>query len=148
VKKTITALQPGDLVGYDQLVHCLWPDCPAAEIRTQFRKNLKGARQACFVCRRGDRLVGFIEVSLRRDYVEGTSTSPVGYIEGVYVEPGFRRQGVACKLVRRAEAWARAKGCAEMAADTEIGNRTSIAFHKKIRYREANRIVCFIKKIQ
>jgi aminoglycoside 6'-N-acetyltransferase I len=33
--------------------------------------------------------IGFLEVRLR-EYAEGASTSPVGYVEGWYVNPKFR----------------------------------------------------------
>ena len=48
---------------------------------------------AVFVADRGNgQLGGFLEASLRR-YADGCSTSPVGYIEGWYVDDDVRRQG-------------------------------------------------------
>jgi GNAT superfamily N-acetyltransferase len=42
--------------------------------------------------------IGFIEGSIRSDYVNGTESSPVGFVEGVYVVPALRRQGIARRL--------------------------------------------------
>ncbi len=42
--------------------------------------------------------LGFIEGSIRTDYVNGTESSPVGFIEGIYVVPAGRRKGGARQL--------------------------------------------------
>jgi hypothetical protein len=36
---------------------------------------------------------GFAEASLRHDYVNGCDTSPVAFLEGIYVAPAMRRRG-------------------------------------------------------
>ncbi|WP_245606073.1 GNAT family N-acetyltransferase [Thermus amyloliquefaciens] len=82
---------------------------------------LQDPRQAAFVAEVEGRLVGFVEVSLR-PYAEGCATRPVGYLEGWYVAPEWRWQGIGRALVEAAEAWARARGCQEMASDAELGN--------------------------
>lgn len=50
-------------------------------------------------------------------------------------------------LVKRAEEWGREKGCSEMASDCSLDNYLSIDFHNGIGFEEANRLVCFIKRI-
>ncbi len=57
-----------------------------------------------------DRPAGFAEATLRVDYVNGCVTSPVAFLEGIYVEPWARRQGVARTLVEAVEAWAPRRG--------------------------------------
>jgi aminoglycoside 6'-N-acetyltransferase I len=84
---------------------------------------------------------------LRHDYVEGTKTSPVGYLEGIYVREEYRRSGVAKELLECCEQWAKEKGCTEFASDCELTNEKSIAFHSAAGFSEANRIVCFTKTI-
>ena len=96
----------------------------------------------------GDDYAGFIHVALRSEYVEGTSSSPVGYIEGIYIYPSFRKRGFGALLVNHAEKWCKHKGCKEMASDTEITNLNSIEWHTHLGFNEANRIVCFVKSIQ
>ncbi len=54
-------------------------------------------------------VVGFVELSIRSS-VAGCSLDRVGYIEGLYVVPGARHQGVARALVKASLAWARAGG--------------------------------------
>ena len=91
--------------------------------------------------------VGFAQCQLRRDYVEGTETSPVGYLEGVYVEPIYRKLGCGRALIKACEGWAKENGCTEFASDCELHNSDSYAFHLKSGFTEANRIICFTKKL-
>lgn len=88
----------------------------------------------------GGRLVGFLEASIR-PFVEDCDTDHVGYLEGWFVEPAFRKGGVGSMLVRHAENWAREKGCTEMASDAEIGNNSSLAAHLSLGYIETSRLV-------
>lgn len=94
-----------------------------------------------------DEAAGFINLSLRHDYVEGTESSPVGYIEGIYVKPQFRNQGIAKQLVEYAKKWSAEKGCSELASDCILENDDSRKFHNRIGFKEANTIVCFTMKI-
>jgi len=86
------------------------------------------------------RRVGFLEASIR-PYVEDCETDQVGYLEGWYVEPDFRRSGIGGALVKTAEEWARQRGCTEMASDAEIHNDESVSAHRKLGYQETSRLV-------
>jgi aminoglycoside 6'-N-acetyltransferase I len=92
------------------------------------------------------RLVGFLEASIR-PFVEDCVTDHVGYLEGWFVEPEFRRFGVGRELVRGAENWARGKGCIEMASDSEIGNDLSVEAHSKLGYTETSRLIHWRKEL-
>lgn len=92
--------------------------------------------------------VGFAQCQLRRDYVEGTDSSPVGYLEGIFVREEYRRRGLARQLLAACEGWARAQGCREFASDCELHNLDSLRFHLGIGFTEANRIICFTKKLE
>ena len=92
------------------------------------------------------RLVGLLEASIR-PYVEDCETDHVGYLEGWYVEPDFRKQGVGRELVRQAETWARDHGCTEMASDAEIGNDLSLEAHLNLGYQETSRLVHLRKEL-
>ena len=45
------------------------------------------------------------------------------------------------------EAWATEMGCTEFASDCELSNLASLRFHLALGFAEANRIICFTKKI-
>ena len=126
----------------------LWPGCNFEEETENCRDVLRSENQTIFLARIGDHAVGFIQLSVRTDYVEGTSTTPVAYVEGLYVAPAFRQQGIAGILVEKAETWALSRNCTEMASDAEITNSDSIAFHRALGFAEASRVVCFVKLIK
>jgi len=124
----------------------LWPETEEQQHRKETAMMLSDRlRLAVFVCEDPEgSLVGFAEASLR-EWAEGCSSSPVGYLEGWYVTPHARRRGVGAALLRAAEAWARARGCTEMASDTELGNDASEVAHRKLGYQVAARVVAFRK---
>ena len=92
------------------------------------------------------KLVGFLEASIR-PFVEDCDTDHVGYLEGWFVEPAFRKYGIGRKLVRYAEGWAIEKGCTEMASDAELGNDSSLAAHLSLGYSETSRLVHLRKEL-
>ena len=79
--------------------------------------------------------------------MEGTETSPVGYLEGVWVKETERMQGIARELVSACGQWAKDRGCSEFASDCELTNTGSQAFHRAIGFEEANRLVAYVRKI-
>ena len=125
----------------------LWNHHEIGELEAEFSDFLQQEDAAVFLCKRTGAAVGFAQCGLRRDYVEGTETSPVGYLEGIFVEEGCRGRGFAKALLKHCEAWAREKGCTEFASDCELRNETSLRFHLRMGFREANRIICFTKKL-
>ncbi|MNX93600.1 Aminoglycoside N(6')-acetyltransferase type 1 [compost metagenome] len=88
---------------------------------------------------------GFAEASLRHEYVNGCETSPVAFIEGVYIEPEHRGSGAGRALCSALEAWGRDKGCNELASDALLENTESHAFHGAIGFEETERVVYFRK---
>ena len=95
----------------------------------------------------GGEPIGFIEASLRSDYVNGTSSSPVGFIEGLYVVERARGRGVGRALVQAAERWAREHGCREMASDVLLENESGHAAHRALGFEETDRVVYFRKNL-
>ena len=126
----------------------LWPNHDAAELLEEFAELLKSEGAACFLACEAGVPAGFAQCQLRHDYVEGTQTSPVGYLEGIFVLPEFRRQGLAGELLAACEDWAREQGCKEFASDCELENNASLNFHLRMGFAEVNRIVCFTKMLQ
>jgi aminoglycoside 6'-N-acetyltransferase I len=91
-------------------------------------------------------VIGFAEVS-RRAYAEGCDSSPVGFLEGWFVIPERRGQGVGRALVEAAEAWARRLGCREFASDAVANNGLSAAAHRGVGFEEVVVIRCFRKSL-
>ena len=136
-----------DLPILAELACRLWPDHAVEEMRSAFAETIVKPDAAFFLAYTDETAVGFAQCQLRYDYVEGTDSSPVGYLEGIYVADGYRQQGVARELLTACESWAKAKGCTEFASDCELDNVQSLQFHLNVGFEEVNRIICFTKKI-
>ena len=91
-------------------------------------------------------LAGFLEASIR-PFVEDCDSDNVGYLEGWFVDPEYRRHGLGRALVTAAEEWARGRGATEMASDAEIGNEQSLAAHIRLGYEETSRLVHLRKEL-
>jgi aminoglycoside 6'-N-acetyltransferase I len=127
----------------------LWPDSTPAEHRAEMAAcTAEPARHAQFVAREtGGAAIGLAEASLRIDHVPGAQTSPVAFLEGLYVEPWARAQGVARALVAAVADWARRCGCSELASDTPLDNTLSQHVHCRLGFAETERIVCFCQTL-
>ncbi|MGM9549862.1 MAG: aminoglycoside 6'-N-acetyltransferase [Faecousia sp.] len=125
----------------------LWPEHDFSELSDEFSQMVGDDNAALFLAFHGATPMGFAQCQLRHDYVEGTDSTPVGYLEGIFVADGFRKNGVARSLLTACESWAKGKGCTEFASDCELTNTQSLQFHLNMGFREANRIICFTKKL-
>ena len=103
--------------------------------------------QAFFLAQSEGKPVGALHVSIRREYVNGTDEDLKGYLEGIYVLPEYRLNGVAAELVKISERWMQMNGCREMASDCLIENIGSYNFHLKIGFEETERCIFFSKGI-
>lgn len=131
-----------------KLAMALWPENNEDELKEEYRDMLNSCRHRIVLAQADGTYVAFIHVSLRYDYVEGADSSPVGYVEGIYVRPEYRRRGIARKLIEHGEQWALSMGCSQFASDIEHDNTESYEFHVKAGFREAGRMIAFIKDLK
>ncbi len=89
----------------------------------------------------------FAEATLRHDHVNGCETSPVAFLEGIYVSPDVQGTGIGRLLLRSVQSWARERGCSELASDADINNLASHAFHKAVGFEETDRVIYFRKAL-
>jgi len=136
-----------DLAVLAALACKLWPDHTVDEMCAEFSEIIAMPDAAFFLAYQGKCAIGFAQCQLRHDYVEGTDSSPVGYLEGIYVAEEYRKHGIARELLSACEIWAKKKGCTEFASDCELSNVQSLQFHLNVGFEEANRIICFTKKL-
>ena len=136
-----------ELPAVAELAARMW-DHPTAELEAEFAELLADPEAALFTAKQGGEIIAFAQCQLRHDYVEGTDSSPVGYLEGVFVSEGYRRKGFAAELLAECEKWAKEKGCVEFASDCELDNLDSLRFHMAMGFTETNRIICFKKELQ
>ena len=124
----------------------MWDSSTVEELSTDFESYMNNGG-AVFLAYRDNKAIAFAQCGLRRDYVEGTESSPVGYLEGIFVVEEERLQGVAKQLLNACQNYAKEQGCTEFASDCELKNEESLRFHLKMGFVEANRIICFTKKL-
>lgn len=126
----------------------LWPDCTFETELEYCKQILVKKNLAAFLAIENGEYIAFAYLSLRNDFVEGATSYPIAYLEGIYVKESYRKTGLASKLIQRAEQWAKENGSSQLASDVEIDNEQSIRFHNKSGFQEENRIVCFIKNLK
>lgn len=125
----------------------LWPGNDLIDFIHNMEEAITNVDSTIFLAFDDEKPIGFAQCQLRFDYVEGTHSSPVGYLEGLYVEEAYRKQHIAQNLVLACEHWSKLKGCTEFASDCELSNLDSLNVHLKLGFTEANRIICFTKKL-
>lgn len=137
----------GDIPILAELAVQMWDSQCVQELAEDLAEIMAKEDARFFIKYERETAVGFAQCQLRHDYVEGTDSSPVGYLEGIFVREDFRHRGYAGELLRECEKWAREKGCREFASDCELVNEESLKFHMAMGFREANRIICFTKEL-
>lgn len=139
--------RPQDAALLANLAVQMWNEHTPQELEEEFARTMSEPHACFFLAYIGDFAVGFAQCQLRSDYVEGTHSSPAGYLEGIYVQSAFRHRGYAGALLKECEKWAKDMGCREFASDCELENTDSPGFHRAMGFREANRIICFVKEL-
>ena len=145
MKTTIERCASLDQPGWLAMRMALWADASADDHRGYMAISLAQPERFLQLMMYDEmhQPVGFIEGSIRGDYVNGTETSPVGFVEGVYVVPEWRRKGVARQLFAAIGDWARARGCRELASDALLDNEASQRAHRALGFEETERVVYF-----
>lgn len=141
-KATLTDAQ--ELAG---LAVRMWKSNTIAELAKEFNDYISKESGVFFLATSEECAVGFAQCGLRHDYVEGTTSSPVGYLEGIFVVEEYRKRGLAKDMLKACQKWAKEQGCTEFASDCELVNEDSLKFHLKMGFEEANRVICFTKKL-
>lgn len=145
----IISLKRSQIPEWQRLREGLWPEVPPERHRKEIVDILSDLEfNAVFVAVGAERrLHGFVEASMRLT-AEGCHSSPIGYLEGWYVEPEQRGQGIGRALVKKAEAWALANGCKEMASDVGSANSLGRAAHAGLGFDEVNTLTHYRKSLR
>ncbi len=136
-----------DLTLVTDLAFLLWPNNIYEDLQKEMKKVLLDKNAIFLLYFTENSPVGFAQCQLRFDYVEGSTSSPVGYLEGIYVDEKYRKRGIAKKLLNECENWAKENECLEFGSDCELDNVGSLNFHLKVGFTEVSRIICFNKKL-
>lgn len=143
----VREFQNTDWDEWRRMDQALDPDNDSDDVEADMRAILARSDAAVFVAERSDGSVcGYVEVGSRA-YADGCHSSPVGYIEGWYVDPDVRRSGYGRALLAAAETWARGRGYTEMASDARLNNSVSLKAHQSSGYEVVDRIYQFRKPL-
>lgn len=143
----IAAAAAEDATDWTAMRTALWPSGGNGEHAAEIAELLADAGDTINLIARdsGGVALGFAEAALRHDYVNGCKTSPVAFLEGIFVKPEARGKGLARALVGAVEEWARGRGCSEFASDAPQANTASINMHRALGFEETQRVVFFRK---
>lgn len=136
-----------DLDDWAAMRLALWPDEPDLRAEAAAMLGDPSPDVLNLICRVGGAAAGIAEASLRHDYVNGCETSPVVFLEGIYVGELYRKSGIARALAERVAEWGRTQGCTEFASDALLNNHASHAFHAAIGFAETERVVFFRREL-
>jgi len=138
-----------DIQDWARMRVALWPDSldnHINEINEYFSGSSIDIVQSFVLENDEGSLIGFMELNIR-NFAEGSRSPRLPYVEAWFVDRKFRGNGYGKSLMSMAERWAAEKGYSQLASDTEIGNQKSIVIHKKLGFKETERIVCFLKNL-
>jgi len=148
--KTAWISVAGDVADIDSITYLsllLWSDHNYEELKSEISQYIQSEDAGIFLHFEGKNANAFAHCQLRYDYVEGTDSSPVAYLEAIFVKAEHRNKGIARSLLDCCEKWAKERGCSEFASDCAIDNNSSFKFHLKTGFIEANKIICFTKRL-
>lgn len=143
----IVDYKPSDFQSWLDMSLILFKDYPPEETEFELKRMTDNPKYKTFMAKSGNTSIGFVTVSIRTDYVEGSKTSPVGYVEAIYVDSNYRKQGLAKLLFKKGEHWTKLQGCSEIGSDTWDWNKAAQDFHQKLGFQKEDVLVHYIKKI-
>jgi GNAT superfamily N-acetyltransferase len=115
-------------VGKLSRLYCsVWPNEVAGRVKRYFVEKVK--RKEIFVAVDNDRIIGGLCFS--KSWWKGAD-----YIDEVVVDEGYRRKGVAAKLMGTFEKDAVIRRARRIFCSTQPSNRISIKMQMKLRYRK------------
>jgi aminoglycoside 6'-N-acetyltransferase I len=151
--RSIRHAEPADAEELAAMRTALWPELSLTEQRREMdawfaNGPVTTLPAAIFIAHNPNQsLIGFLEVDLR-SHADGCDPArPVGYVEGWFVQPEHRGQGIGTALIHAAEEWARNHGCREMASDVLIDNEPSELAHRALGFEVVDRCIHLRKSL-
>lgn len=143
----IRLIEKKDFEEWLKLRYDLWPYHTLVELEEEMKEIFEEIDVKPVFFAEDDEIVhGFIELSIH-DSAPGCLTNRIGFIEGWYVKPEFRKLGIGKKLVEMGEQWALSQGCKEMASDTTERYPDSPIAHVALGYEEVNKPLHYKKDL-
>lgn len=131
--------KPSDILAWSVMRDLLWPGSSLAAHAQDAEAMLQRPDVAVLIVKEENQTVGFAEVSVRA-FANGCDTSPVAFLEGIYISPPFRRRGLAKQLIDSLARWARHMGVRELGSDTLVDNEESIRAHQSWGFQQTEQV--------
>ena len=149
LKMTIKIASKEDKTEWLKLRMALWPGASKGIHEEEISTMLSNPeRFVAFIAFDSPNLsIGFLEASIHEIIDDGCVVKNVGYIEGWYIDPDYRRRGFGAELVRTAEKWVLEQGLKEMAVDTDLDNIQSQNAYQALGYKEQDRLILYRKTL-
>jgi aminoglycoside 6'-N-acetyltransferase I len=145
--RSVTAAEAEE---WAEMRRALWPNGSRADHEQDIERYFAGDRrepaEVLLVVTDDGAPLGFAELSVR-NVVDGCSTDRVAYLEGWYVVPTARRQGIGRALIQAAERWATLQGCTEFGSDALIDDDVSLSAHLGLGFEETGCVRTFRKNL-
>lgn len=84
--------------------------------------------------------IGLVELSLR-NIADGCLSSPVPYLEGLYLVEAQRGQGRGASVIELIKRWCIENGYSELATDAELSNVRAQHFYESLGFEQVDRVV-------
>jgi aminoglycoside 6'-N-acetyltransferase I len=136
-----------ELKDWAKLSVMLFPHLTFEEAFNECKAWLLNKNEQGLLYQENGKIIGFMNLSIRNDYVNGTEASPVVFVEALYILPEHRKKGIGRKFIEYAENFAKQRGISQIASDCLIENASSEAFHKSCGFIEKERVICFAKDV-
>jgi aminoglycoside 6'-N-acetyltransferase I len=144
---TVRQMNTSDLAAWAGMRAVLWPEATPESHAREIEQILGSDDTWGFIAETADGApAGFAELSIRK-FANGCETQPVPFLEGIWVEPPLRRQGIGRLLLEHVEAFAAARGFREIGSDALLDNKASHAAHRGWGFSETERVVYFRKAL-
>ncbi len=99
-----------------------------------------------FLMNENNQILGLAELS-SRNIVDGCLSSPVAYLEGLYLKEKYQDMGLGRQAIEAIKIWCKEQGFTELCMDTELANVKAQKFFRTVGLQETYRIVQFHTRI-
>ena len=106
------------------------------DVRSLYEAVLADPDQRLLVAEDGGRLVGSAHLMVLRHF--GRSLSRSGVVEGVVVDPAYRRAGVGAALMSAVADAARAAGCYKLALTSNLARAGAHRFYSRLGWKRTH----------
>ena len=118
-------------------------DVPARDAAARIGRIAARSDQQFLIAEADGRPVAGVHAAIG-DYMEA---EPFVVIAGLVVETAHRRQGIACMLMERVEAWAMEQGCSTVRLTSSAARTGAHRFYEALGYRNIKTQYSFAKSL-